>query len=279
MRVHFENINEKRGNNAFLAFSVSVPRFEFKWHYHPEYELTLITKGKGKRIVGDSYENFTSGELILIGPGLPHTWVSNPSVKGTKTAVVIQFPESLFNPFLQYNEFFAIKKLLLLSKQGLFFYRGKKDLVDKIISLPAKEGGARLSEFISILHELSNCRYRKLASPHYQAVKGERNENRINKVCKFIQEHNHDTCTVTKAASLIHLSDSAFCKFFKRMTGKTFSDYLNDVRVANACLLLQETDKTISAISFETGFETLTYFNRVFKRKKGVSPGIFRKAK
>lgn len=277
MRLRYENVNEKRGSKALLAFELSIPRFEFNWHYHPEYELTLITKGSGKRMVGDSIENFSSGDLVLIGPGLPHSWVSNPLLKGKKTSVVVQFPENLITPFFEYQEFLQIKKLLHFSAQGLYFKRIKKETLGKIISLPAEEGAVKVSNLISILHELSCHHFRKLSSLHYQPAHNERNENRINKVLKYIQENNEADCTITKAASLVHLSNSAFCKFFKRVTGKTFSDYVNDMRIANASLLLQETDKTITSISIECGFESLTYFNRVFKRKKGISPKEFRK--
>lgn len=277
MRVAYEDISNKKGNKAFACYQMSLPKFEFKWHYHPEYELTLVIKGNGRRLVGDSYENFVSGDLVLIGPGLPHTWVTNVTTTGKKTAVVIQFPESLLKSLIEYEEFADIKSLLQYADQGLFFPKINKQLVEEITSLPDKTGLERVSSFIALLNGLSRCRNKRLASKHYQPLKGKVNESRINIVCSFIQEHSSESCTIKKAASLIHLSDSAFCKFFKRMTGKTFSDYLNDVRIANACILLQQTDKTIAAISFEAGFESLTYFNRVFKRKRGANPNTYRK--
>jgi len=276
MRASFEDINSKKGNHSFLVYHYNVPAFEFKWHYHPEYELTLITKGKGKRLVGDSYENFETGDLVLIGPDMPHTWVSDRLKRSSSSAVVIQFSEKFIQSFLQHSEFNDIKKLLLSSARGLYFPGNNKKIADDIRLLPCRKGMERITHLLTILQQLSRKHSVTLTSPYFSPVKGMENEKRINKVCQYVQKHYRENISLQKTASLLHLSDAAFCKFFKKATGKTFSDYVNDIRIGNACSLLTESDKPISAIAFNCGFESLTYFNRVFLKKKGSTPRQFR---
>ncbi len=281
MRAQFEDINTKKGDLSFYSHCLHVPAFPFKWHYHPEYELTLITKGNGKRLVGDSYEKFEDGDIVLIGPNMPHTWVSASGKKKNKSsAIVIQFHEKFIHPILEYNESRAIKKLLQGSCYGYYFpINGVKKVAEYIKILPTKKGIERITMLLLILDKLSQLKPQRLASEYFTAVKGEENEKRINKICQYIQKYasEKDKISLRKIASLIHLSDAAFCKFFKRATGQTFSGYVNDVRIGNACFLLQESDKTIAEIAYECGFESLTYFNRIFLKKKLHTPRNFRK--
>ena len=277
MKPLLENLTSKMGRHSFMAFAVSQPGFDFYWHYHPEYELTLIINGKGRRLVGDSHENFQPGDLVLIGPGLPHTWVSGGGVKGRSEAVVIQFSQDFMQRFADLDELSAINKLLLRGKQGLLF-KGKipATVKQQIQLLPEKTGVEKITGLLKILNELSGLKSSSLASSFYQPLKGKENETRINKVCQFVQKHAAEPLTIHKAAALIHLSPGAFCKFFKRITGKTFSDYVNDIRIAHVCTQLLATDRQIAEIAFMNGFETLTYFNRVFLKKKGIRPGQYR---
>jgi len=278
MKPMLEDLGKKRGQDSFLAFEIIQNRLDFFWHYHPEYELTLIVKGKGKRLIGDHHEYFESGDLVLIGPGLPHTWVSDRNMKGKCEAIVIQFSIDFMERFIGLEELSTIQKLLLNTKQGISINISKSSYVKELIKqLPAKNGIEKITDLFSILHNLSKLKQTTLASSFYQPLKGNENEKRINKVCQYIQKHAAEPLTIHKAAALIHLSPSAFCKFFKRMTGKTFSDYVNDIRIANVCNDLLATDKQIAAIAYENGFETLTYFNRIFFKKKNIRPSNYRK--
>lgn len=278
MKAFYENIESKKGSNSFVAYHSVVPYFEFKWHYHPEYEIAMITSGEGKRLVGDSYENFYTGDLVLLGSGLPHTWASEPAGKKNVSAVVIQFSEAFIGSFLQFDEFSEIRKLLDNASMGLHFPKESyKDIAQDIENLPYKEGVERVTALIEILRQLALKRPVPLASEFYTPARKKENEVRINKVCGYIQKHSGSNISLERAASLVHMSPSAFCKFFKRVTAKTFSDYVNDIRIGNACRMLTESDNTISEIAFASGFESLTYFNRVFMKKKGLTPGNFRK--
>jgi AraC-like DNA-binding protein len=278
MKPLLEDIGKKRGDHSFLAFVLKKNRLEFYWHYHPEYELTYIIHGKGRRLIGDHHEYFESGDLVLIGPGLPHTWVSDSSMKDTCEAVVIQFSTAFIERFTELGELRAINQLLQTSKQGVSFGgKTSTSLQELIKQLPAKEGIEKVTDLLQILNALSTSSITPLASSIYQPLKGSENEKRINLVCTYIQQHATEVITIHKAAALIHLSPSAFCKFFKRITGTTFSDYVNEIRIANVCNDLLATDKQVAEIAYGNGFETLTYFNRIFLKKKKIRPTDYRK--
>ena len=278
MKPQLEDISKKKGQHSFLAFALNQNKLDFFWHYHPEYELTLILKGKGRRLIGDNHEYFESGDLVLIGPGLPHTWVSDSNTKGKSEAIVIQFSIDFINRFSGLDELYVVNKLFLSAKQGISFKTNKSLAVKELIrSIPTKKEVEKITGLLDILSELCKLKQSPLASSFYQPLKGNENEKRINTICRYIQKHASEKLNIHKAAALIHLSPSAFCKFFKRITGKTFSDYVNDIRIANVCSDLLATDKQVSEIAYENGFETLTYFNRIFLKKKNMKPTNYRK--
>jgi AraC-like DNA-binding protein/mannose-6-phosphate isomerase-like protein (cupin superfamily) len=278
MKPLLEDIGKKRGADAFLAFVIQANKLEFFWHYHPEYELTLIVEGKGTRLIGDHHANFESGDLVLIGPGLPHTWVSDNSSKEKCKAIVIQFSVEFIKRFAELTEMTNINQLLLSAQQGISMNENNLTLVHELIhSLPSQKGLQKVTNLLQLLEEIALLKNTSLASIFYQPLKGSENEKRINKVCQFIQKHAAEPINIHNAAALVHLTPSAFCKFFKRATGKTFSDYLNDIRIANVCNDLLATDKQIAEIAYENGFETLTYFNRIFLLKKNMCPSHYRK--
>lgn len=277
VKAELEKIVPGEGKPILVAYRMSLPFLEFYWHHHPEYELTYKINVSGKRIVGDSYEEFNAGDLVLIGPDLPHTWVTDKKIKKKQSCefVVIQFSGSLLNGFSGLNDFESINRLLQNCKHGLAF-KNSKIFKEAILSLPAKNGIEKITSFLSLLGQLSKQKGRKLASADYNSTQAKNQEHRINKVCTYLEHNFSKPITINEAAGIVNISPSAFCKFFKRATGKTFSDYLNDIRIGYACYQLIETDKLISSIARNAGFESLTYFNRVFIRKKNTTPREFR---
>ncbi|MEY4834123.1 MAG: hypothetical protein RI980_238 [Bacteroidota bacterium] len=277
MKAILEDVKSNQGASSFYAFRYQVPFFQFKWHYHPEYELTYIVKGNGYRIVGNSYEHFNDGDLVLLGNHLPHTWSGKLNDGIKSDAVVIQFSKEFIAPFLGLNESLLIKDMLNTSVRGIRF-EPDAELVAKIIALTETNGVDKILKLISILDDLSKKQPILIASNSFHNVVSKKNEIRINKVCLYIQNNFHTKISLKEVADLIYLTESNFCKFFKKATGKTYSDYLNELRINEACLLLVQTEKSINQISFECGFETLSYFNRVFLSKKEMTPSIFRKS-
>lgn len=277
MKPILEDIQLQKGISSFYAYRFKVPFFEFKWHYHPEYELTYIIKGNGYRLVGNSYEYYSDGDLILLGSNLPHTWYGKSEDNIQFEAIVIQFSKDFINLFLNLNESFLIKKMIENSVRGLSFNNeNNKDVISKIIDLVDMNGMERILKLLSILEELSLKSTTFVASNSFHNIISKDSEMRINKVCLFIQNNFSEKITLKQIAGLIYLSESNFCKFFKKMTGKTFSDYLNSIRITRSCQLLLQTEKSIGVIAFDCGFETMSYFNRVFLKKKGMTPKEFR---
>lgn len=275
MKAVLEDIKLQQGTSSFYAYQFQVPFFEFKWHYHPEYELTYIVKGNGYRIVGNTYENYTEGDLVLLGPNLPHTWTGKAVESEPFEAIVIQFSKEFITAFLGFDESYSIKNLLENSARGIAF-EATQDLVQAIKSLIEKEGLDRILQLIFALNQLAQSNYTLITPNTFHTIASKKSELRINEVCLFIQNNFNSNITLKQVASQIYLTESNFCKFFKKATGKTFSDYLNEIRINEASRLLLQTDKTISQISFECGFETLSYFNRVFLKKKNQTPSGFR---
>ena len=276
MKAKLEDIPSEKGTSSFYAYRFQVPFFEFKWHYHPEYELTYIVKGSGYRIVGNSYDYFSDGDLVLLGSNLPHTWSSKLADDIFSEAIVIQFSKEFISPFLELNESLSIKNMLETSVRGISF-KSNEAAVTKIFELTETKGVDRILKLISTLNVLSKEQTTLIAPNTFHNVVSKKSEMRINKVCLFIQNNFYSKITLKQAADLIYLTESNFCKFFKKATGKTYSDYLNEIRINEACRLLVQSEKSISQISFECGFETLSYFNRVFFSKKRMTPSKYRK--
>lgn len=275
MKAILEDIKTNQGISSFHAFRYQVPYFQFKWHYHPEFELTYIVKGNGYRIVGNSYEPFADGDLVLLGSNLPHTCSGKADGDVNSDAIVIQFSSEFISPFLEFNESILIKNMLESSLRGINFEPDEQ--FTKIIEITNTNGVDRILKLISILDILSKKQIKLIAPNTFHNVVSKKSEVRINKVCLFIQNNFQNKIYLKEVADLIYLTESNFCKFFKKATGKTYSDYVNEIRINEASRLLIQSDKTISQISFECGFETLSYFNRVFLNKKGITPSLHRK--
>jgi AraC-like DNA-binding protein len=275
MKAKLEDIASEKGASSFYAYRYQVSHFAFKWHYHPEYELTYIIKGSGYRIVGNSHEYFSEGDLVLLGSNLPHTWTSKSLSGEYSEAIVIQFSKEFISSFLELNEFQAIRKMLESASRGIVFKANDK-IVNQLMNLTETKGVNRILKLIAILDACSKKQKTLITTNTFHTIVSKQSENRMNKVCVYIQNHFANKISLKEVADLIHLTESNFCKFFKKATGKTYSDYLNEIRINEAARLLLQTEKTINQISYECGFETLSYFNRVFLIKKGRTPSSYR---
>lgn len=276
MKAILEDIPSKKGAASFYSTRISVPAFEFKWHYHPEYELTYIVRGSGYRIVGNSHEHFSAGDLVLLGSNLPHTWWGKQEDGSPSEAIVIQFSNAFIEPFLQLKESQSIKELLTKASRGLRWDNDQM-LFHSIEELGNQGEFNRILSLLSILQTLSQIESSQLASDSYQNVLSKKFESRINKVCSYLQLHFSESISLKQVADLVYMSESNFCKFFKKATSTTFSDYLNDLRINEACHLLLYSEDTVSKIAQECGYESLSYFNRVFLRKMNLTPSVFRR--
>lgn len=265
-------------DDFFIILNHKNAKFDFPVHYHPEYELNLVLNSSGKRIVGDSLADYQERDLVLIGPNTYHAWKGDPAYKNCRV-VTIQFHEDLFSEsFLNKKLMGPIKEMLDRSKRGIEFAEATQDyVIPKILDLTQTTGFDSFLAFLSLLFDLSISRDQKvLCSPTFQNERDTQKSRRIQKVVDHIHSHYMDDIKLPEVSAMINMSETAFSHFFKKRTHKSFSDYLIDIRIGHASRSLLETNKNISEICYECGFNNLSNFNRIFKKKKNCTPSQFR---
>lgn len=264
--------------DLFIVLNHPNAKFDYPVHYHSDYEINLVMDTYGTRTVGDSEEEFNTLDLIMIGPNIPHAW-KGEVVEGNHV-VTIQFSDKLLNfPILGKRLFSSIKQLLIESQHGISFSEQIQLLMkDKILKLTKMQGFHTVLEFFSILYELSIADRRILVSNQYDTKDTIRTSKsrRIAKVCEYIDKNIEEPIRLGDVAQLVSMSESAFSHFFKKKTNCTFIDYVTNLRIARACQLLSETTYTVAEICYTCGFNNLSNFIRIFKKKKGSTPQEYR---
>lgn len=284
MKINSKIVSKEREHSSVICFQRREKKFDFNWHFHAEFELTYIVKGSGTRLVGDHMTDYKEGDLVFLGSNLPHTWTSSDQLgfngESKNEAIVIQFDQSIFGgELLGLKEFESIRTLFLKSDRGVqFFGTLSKVIGDQIIGLKEVKGFDRWNQLLSILNTLGNAEeHQFLASPIYALSSARKLDNRIDNICQYIHKHFTRTINLTEMAALAKMAEPSFCRYFKRMLGKSFSNYLMDLRVGRACKLLEQSAKPISEIAIDSGFNSLTHFNRTFLKNKKQSPRDYRK--
>ncbi len=283
MKPGLEQVKKNESNSSLTHHILDLPEFEPYWHFHPEFELTFIISGSGKRIVGDSVEKFDEGDLVLLGSDLPHTWNSFRREPGNALhrAVVFQFSRNLVpGPSQGFPEFEGISRLLDRAHRGISF--GGAQVMKtgkKLEALTRSVGLGKLTQFWLILDELSKAgEYRFLASEGYAPTLNTYSGERVNNVFRYVSMHFDQDIKISQLAQLTHMTETSFSRFFKMITGETFMEYVNNIRISRACAMLAEQkEKSISQIAGESGFKSSTHFNRMFLIKKGCTPTHFRR--
>ena len=258
--------------------------FTYPIHNHSVYELNFVQNAKGvRRIVGDSQEVIGDYDLCLItSPDLEHVWEQNECHSGDIREITVQFDFSMSDETLfGRNPYASITRMMQEAKKGLSFplqaIMKVYGMLDTLSSV--KDGFYAVQQFLTILYELSRCENaRTLASSSYAKVTVEDDSRRILKVKNFISKNYMDELRLPELASLAGMSSSAFSRFFKLHTGRNISEYIIDLRLGYAARMLVDTAKSISEIGFDCGFNNLSNFNRIFKKKKGCSPSEFRES-
>ena len=258
--------------------------FTYPIHNHSVYELNFVENAKGvRRIVGDSQEVIGDYDLCLItSPDLEHVWEQNECHSDDIREITVQFDFSMSDETLfGRNPYASITRMMQEAKRGLSFplqaIMKVYGMLDTLSSV--KDGFYAVQQFLTILYELSRCENaRTLASSSYAKVTLEDDSRRILKVKNFISKNYMDELRLPELASLAGMSSSAFSRFFKLHTGRNISEYIIDLRLGYAARMLVDTAKSISEIGFDCGFNNLSNFNRIFKKKKGCSPSEFRES-
>lgn len=274
LRAAFEHI-EATPELSWKCFRRRDHRFEFCWHFHREYELTLITEGSGSRFVGDSIEEYRAGDLTLIGPNLPHTYASTIGSAGHE-AVVAQFRGDFLGvDWFRRPEFTAVADLLRRSRCGLTFAGDTPaQVVAELERLPPADQTIGL--LTALVRLARHADARPLASTHYSPVLSQAAGDRIDAIIRMLHAEYTQRLSLASIARVAHLSTAATSRFFRRTTGSTITAYLNTLRVNAACRLLVDTDRQIADIAGTCGYQNLSHFNRRFHALKGMSPRQYR---
>jgi AraC-like DNA-binding protein len=285
MKPHYHKVPKNLENSFSLRKDVSA-NFESTWHYHPELELHYTKKGEGLRFIGDNISNFNSDEMLLLGENLPHTWKSHdaylhPQSKLEVETMVMHFlPDCLGQEFLSLPEAYALTQLFKRAKNGLLIQGDtKRKLLSLLEAAHQAENLNRIALFISILSTLSETsEYEPITSAHAFYQSNQLETDRLNQIYTYTLKNYMNKISLAEIASLSCLSITSFCRYFKLMTNKTYTDFLSEIRISYACkLLIENKELTIESISTETGFNNASNFFRQFKKTIGLTPKAYRK--
>ena len=268
-------------HDCFTLFSREKSEFDFPLHYHDEFELNFIQNAKGaKRVIGDHVEEIDELELVLVGPNLQHGWFTHNCASKEIKEITIQFHRDLFDKkFLQRNQMAFVRNMFERSLRGILFSKETIQVImPRLQALTQRSGFDSVLELLSLLHDLSTSRnIRTLSDTSFNNIETlTYNSRRIELIMNYINHNFDKTITLGDAAKIAAMSEVALSRFFKQRTGKTFIDTLNEIRLGNASRMLIETTHSINEIAYKCGFNNISNFNRIFKKKKDCTPKEFR---
>lgn len=268
--------------NSFLLRSFKETAFSGPYHFHPEYELTLILKGKGKRFIGNHMADYISGDLVLVGPNLPHCWKTEDITLGEINAhsIVIQFSgDFLGTHFFDKPELINIYHLLQKAVNGIQFTSETQTIVKEMMMTLAEEKSnfKQLISLLEILQILATSNYFYLLSENNKIIRHPlADQERINPVLAYLIENFRKSISLSDAAGIANMSPNAFCRYFKKITRKTFMETVIDYRINHATQQLIQTNRPISEICFDSGFTDVSHFYKIFRSKMKLSPLSYR---
>jgi AraC-like DNA-binding protein len=280
MKASLEQL-ENSTDGSFLFRQFNLPYFDAPYHFHPEFELTLILKSEGKRFVGNQVADFKEGDLVLLGPNVPHCW-KNEGIgpENSSRSIVVQFKEDfLGDKFFGSIETQPIKSLLDKAKSGVLISGKTRDRVAReMIFLQTVPPFQKLLGILDLLNTVAT-------SKDFEIIDNQPDKydlsaidlDRINKVYAYVIEHYTQDVHLETAAHLTNMTETAFCRYFKKITKKTFLDLVTEFRIKHACNLLTTSDKQVAEVCFESGFGNISHFNKQFKVFTGYSPLNYRK--
>lgn len=280
MLPNFEKV-ESNINHSFHINHLKVDYFPSMRHYHPEVEILLVVEGTGTRYVGNSVEPFIPGDLVMIGANVPHEWCSDKNMGTSQSeAIYILFNmEILGKDFWNLPESKIILKIIQQSKRGIKLTGKTRSEVALLMkSIDTSYGFNRIILLLTILELIAfNNEHYYLASPIIQNLIDNSDKERLNKVYKYVIDNLQQDISLDKASSIANLSTAAFCRYFKKRANKTFMQFLNEIRIGQACRLLINENHSVAETGYECGYSNISYFIRQFKKITGFTPLGYRK--
>ncbi|KAA3662746.1 MAG: AraC family transcriptional regulator [Calditrichaeota bacterium] len=275
MKPIFEKVDLK-DDESILAFIYSRDEFGAPWHFHPEYELTLILESSGIRYVGNNISAFEEGDLVLIGSNLPHCWKNENQEQSHSSSLVIQWDKNVLS---ELPSFADIRNLLNKSQRGIVLELADKqpviDLMHKVLNTTSIK---RYLKLIELLHTISTLNeLTLLAGDSYSSDLSDSAINRLEKVQSYVRDNYMNKIKLSDVASRLSLSEQSFSRYFSKCMNRPFFVFLNEYRVNIASRMLVETDYQVTEIAYNCGYESLPFFYKQFQKFKGYSPLEFRK--
>ncbi len=271
----------KSPDQSILVKNDKLQSFYAPHHYHPDYEIIYIKKSYGLRVIGNYIDNYKAGEVVVLGPELPHYHELGNMNSNDETpieTIAVLFPPSIFEINNQFPEFANLHDFLEQIKYGIELTGStRNDIINILESMTVKPALNNFFSLFKILEILSSTdsNYNTLSTVKYDNKK--LYNDKTKHILDYLADNYLNSIGIAEVAELIGLSHSGLCNFFKAQTGVTFSNYLNKLRISKACELLLTTRKNVAEIAFEVGYENLAYFNRRFKEIKNCTPKVFRK--
>ncbi|CAM4207897.1 AraC family transcriptional regulator [Zobellia roscoffensis] len=283
MKLHLLN----RTSVSDRSFSVNhnlYPNFLRVWHYHPEIELVVILKSSGTRFIGDSIEKFQEGEVVLIGKNVPHMWLNDeiyfqPDSSLEAEAFAIHFTRDFLGKgFFDIPEMKEVASLLARANRGVKFSSLNDELVAEIMKLIDYDPTTRVFKTIEVLSKLAQHEdYQLLSTTSFVNAFQKTDNLRMDKIYAYVFENFNDGISASDVAKMTGMNKSAFSRFFKKTHKKSFTRYLNEIKVGYACRLLLENKESITSIAYLSGFNNISNFNRQFKIIHGLAPSAYLK--
>lgn len=272
-------------NTSLSVFSREESFFQSPFHSHPEFELVYILESHGKRIIGNAVESFESGDMVFLGDDIPHVWLNDEIFyKGINSlkakAIVIYFSRDLFgDSFYELPEAQDVKKFFSQAIKGVSITGQTNALISKKMEKLLKKKGFEvvmgLIEILFLLSKSKDLRY--INDNSYISTNDDNKNDRLAEVFQYVKSNYKEEISLDEIAKIANLTPTSFCRMFKSKTKKPFVEYLNEIRVSNACKYLIETDLGISEIAYECGYKTASNFNKLFKKLIGTTPKEYRK--
>ncbi len=285
MKPHLLNVSTN-SVDSFSARRDVMPDINNRWHYHSALELIYVKKGRGTQFIGDSIKNFKDGDVVLLGSNLPHYWRFDPEFFDEKAGepvdvYAIHFKEDfLGKDFLELPENQEIKKVLLQSRQGIQLQGISKERIASLMpQIIEATGTMRIIKILEVLTEIANCEEKNiLVSLGFKPNFLENEKDRIQSIYNYTISNYKNKIELKEIAAVAKISPNSFCKFFKTKSRKTYTQFLNEIRVGQACKLLIENDLTVKEICYDCGFYNFTSFHKYFREITGKTPLKYQQA-
>ncbi|HRO47875.1 AraC family transcriptional regulator [Agriterribacter sp.] len=271
-------------SRIFVAKELKEKHFDATWHAHSEYQLFMVLKGTGTRFIGNTVQSFNEGDLTFLGPGVPHLWRSDSAYFDKRSkllthGLVIYFPGDFIGDLIEKEEMQQVKDLFKKARRGIEYYGQTVSRLGTMMSnIIAAHGAASIIQLLQMLEIMAQTKaYRLLHNADYIYRLKESETRRINVVYNYAAQHFRGRIALQEVADLLNMTPTSFSRYFRMKTSKSFSDFITELRIRHACKLLSEEDgKTISQVSYECGFNTLSNFNRQFRLYIKMTPKRYR---